>query len=391
MKAIRCLAILLVLALLVTGCTGRPADAPVDQTPEPTAERTVMVLAPEQRYRSIEYKIGLIMTAPNDLLHRVAQHGFLRTAENLEYRAKLYLGSDSSEADALVDQAIADGCVGLLVWANDAKLIAAAEKAKQAKIKTVIPFFNMGDADVDANLAADPADYAEEAVYIMVTTAQSRGRINGAVIIIGAQDAPDVAAALQNAVREQYPQYAVEVYQGYPPTDGMSTQEELADAFITQREDIAGIFCLAPGSGNIFADTCAAVEKRLKPAATPTPKSTPTPKKTTAPSLSPSPSEMPAETPAVPEIPSYKRNDCVIITLDCMQDNLNLVADGKITACIVRPFYDSTAQSTVVLDRLLRGIPTQTTVRLNAPVIRKSSVEKYQHIVREAADWFGVR
>ncbi len=76
--------------------------------------------------------------------------------------------------------------------------------------------------------------------------------------------------------------------------------------------------------------------------------------------------------------------------LDYTKENLNLVTSGKIYALIARPFYNSTAQSMMMLDSILHGNEVQEHIRLNAPVIRNKDSSKYSSIVSEVESWFGM-
>ena len=107
-------------------------------------------------------------------------------------------------------------------------------------------------------------------------------------------------------------------------------------------------------------------------------------------SASPTPSATPSPTPSAtgpsPTPDQSYRRYANILVLDYTPANVELVRRGVVTGMIARPFYDSAAQSMAVLDNLLRGLPTQTEVRLNTPIIRRDTVATYEGIIEEVVD-----
>lgn len=304
--------------------------------------------------------VGMLVDKSDSQLVQAAAHGFLRTAENLGYPAKLYDVKSDEEAEAALQQAIEDGCAGLLVWADTAQMQVVARKAEAAGIRTIVPYFET--QGVSANLAPDPDDFAGEAARIMCERIKEKGKDSGLIVITGAQSYPEIAQAFQSAIAQNYPQYAVESY--------ASATESGVSQYIEQHAALAGVLGLEAGSAKTWNDACNAITKKLKPAAT------------AAASAEPA-----SQSPEPNQDDSYKRT-AVIVALDYTQENLKLVQDGAIYALIARPYYDSAAQSMAVLDRLLRVLPTQTEVLLNAPIIRKNGLDKYLFIMSEVEQWF---
>lgn len=363
-------ALLACCALALSACGDKAASAPEEATVEPSpseAQPTATpkpAFTPDPHLNPASSLVGLVIADTNGLLSKIAAHGFLRTAENLGYSAKLYSAATSEEAAALVDRAIDDGCKGLLIWADSPAMQEAATKADAAGIPVVVPYCENGDANVDANLKPDVNDFAPEAARILCAQLESKGKTNGVIVVTGAAKEPAIADAFEAKIKADFSQYSV------VRLDGEPTEESITE-FVRKNGDLAGVLSLDESSGKLWSKVCANVQSELK-AAIKTPDSTPKP-------------DAPTPTPNN----SYKRS-AVVLVLDYTEAHLAWVRDGLVYGVIARPYYDSTAKSMAVLDRILRGIPTQTNVRLDAPVIRKNAVAKYVALALEVKEWFGV-
>ncbi len=366
------LAIVLSIATLSTGCskttdaaTGETATLTVDVTVSPTPTPTP-TFSPDPHLNPSQTLIGLVIANTDGLLTRMAEHGFLRTAENLGYPAKLYEADSSTAAATLVDQAIADGCRGLLIWADSPATQSAIGKAKSAGLEVVVPYYPTDDADADANLVPDPNDFAPEAARILCARLESQSKTSGLIVITGAEQEPAIADAFANKIASDYPQYTVTRFPGEPTAESIM-------AFVREHGDLAGVLALDPTSGKLWTKACESVQSELRAVI----KAKPTPSKTPKP-------DAPTPTPDT----SYRRS-AVVLVLDVTEAHLAWVRDGLVYGVIARPYYDSTAKSTAVLDRLMRGLPTQTEVRIDAPILRKNGVGKYIGIALEVKEWFG--
>lgn len=330
-------------ALPQTVDLGSEADEPL-----PTEEPEEAPVNPAQT------QVGIVMMDDGSLLRRCALHGFLRTAENLGYPAKLYTADSTAAAAARITEAVNDGCKGLLIWAEDSNMEGAVRQAVSAGITVVTPYYETDSIEgVGSNLAPEPADFCAEAARIMCEQAQSRGVETGVIALVREAGAhQDIVDAFTAAVAANYPQYTVSDI-ALSSTEEEST--EAARAFVKEHADIAGIWGLSPTSATAWYNGEIAAEKELK-------------------------AEKAENAKRVP----------VIMGLDYTKENLNLVTSGKIYALIARPFYNSTAQSMMMLDSILHGNEVQEHIRLNAPVIRNKDSSKYSSIVSEVESWFGM-
>lgn len=376
-----CMAVVLSLSVLSackSGSSGnlQPSSAQPDGSGA-TPKRTV-----DPNFDPSAYLIGLVIDEDEGIMSKVAAHGFLRTAENLGYPCKLYSAPTSAEAAVLVDQAIEDGCKGLLIWADSQEMIEGATRAKAAGIYTVVPYWPMAEGIADANLKVDPSDYAPEAARILCETIKKRGATEGTIFVTGADEFQPIVQYFEEKVKNDYPSYQVVAYEG-------ASDQASVNAFVLAHPEIIGVLALEEGSGLIWNNACNDVQAELLAAmATPTPAS----ESDDGTSAKSSPTATPTPTPTpepTPEDDSYKRYANILL-LDYTQENLRLVRRGVVTGLIGRPFYDSTAQSVAVLDRLMRGLPTQTEVMLNTPILRKDNVAKYEGIMEEVTEWFEI-
>lgn len=381
----RLLALVLALLVMFTACAPKPSNqATASPAPSQTPAPTEVLSSKEQinAFDPAKNIVGLIIDKQSEFSSRIAQHGFLRTAENLGYPAMLFAAEDSASAAARVDEAIAAGVKGLLIWADSAEMIAAVSKASAAGIKTVVPFYHLpASASIGSNLAMDYNDITSEAVRIIIAEIVSRNYKSGKMIMIrDAQTDYSLYSSFSSKFGTTYPEFEIVNW-----TMGATVEESLAAAavYLKENADVAGVLSFVPGAADVWAKAKKQVETELKPKTTPRP--TPKPKATPKPSGTPAPTPLPTPKPLDPT-----KRYITIIALGYSEENIKLVKDGVIFAFIAMPYFDSTAQSMMMLDRLMRGISAPAEVRLDAPLIRKSGVAKYESIVTEVKSWFGI-
>ena len=358
--------------ILLAGAAGCAQTASVDETasPEPTVEEAEPVLTPtpepeETPEATIEIKqaegyvnltgskpvIGFVVEDDGQLLTRCSMHGFLRTAENLSYPSRIYRYEAGSSATMLIDQAYADGCKGLIIWAESQELVSAANYASQRGMEVVIARAE-GDLSVSAEesgakavLSPNPDDYCAEAVRLMCETTISRGNTTGVIVVAREAGAhQDIVDACQRVLDASYPDF---VLQDMPLAATQEETEAQAKEFINNNRNIVGVLGLSPTSATAWYNGEVAAEKEYDFKVTP-----------------------------------------VIMGLDYTDENISLVANSKIYCLIARPYYTSAAQAMMVMDSLLHGVIVQEDVRVNAPMIRKKDIEKYSDIVSEVKEWF---
>ncbi len=364
------LAVVLLLAALF-GCSAPTANEGPKETPAPSGAG----LLPEETHESgnssgdslegpqpggkdpaeepQKQTIGLIVADDGTLLTRSAMHGFLRTAENLNCPSRMYTVSGGVSAVELVDRAIADGCAGLVVWADSQELANAAKYAKQKGLPVVASMAKGSAAsfsiDADSVLSADPADYCAEAARTMCETAISRGNKEGAIIIARQEGAEqDIVDAFQAAINASYPQYTLT---DAPIAATRAETEAAAKEYlkVESHRNVVGVFALSPTAATAWYNAEIAAEKQY----------------------------------------NFKINPA-IMALDYTDENLSLAGSSKILCLVARPYYTCAAQAAMVLDSILNGSDVQASIRVNAPIIRRKDIEKYASIVEEVKTWFGM-
>lgn len=384
MKLKHLLAWILTLTLLC-GCAApaakTPAASPDDAAESPALPEAALsteeepasdvqpqaLTAQEEEEAQTNPVLGFLIPDDESLQIRCAMHGFLRTAENLNAPARLYAIKAGEDASAAAQQALSDGCDGVLVWADSPELKQAAKTLSDAGVPVVVPYTAATVAETGARsiLAPDPADFCAEALRILCEETISRGNESGVIAIVREPGAhQDIFDAFSAAALETYPQFTLS---DQPLSGDAAADKETARAFIKEHADIAGIISLSPGGATAWYDGELLAEAELKKEITATP----------------------APVNGVKQKDPRKRTP-VIMGLDYTEENIALVQEGKIYALIARPFYTAAAQAAMALDSLLHGAAVQQTTRVNAPVIRKKDVDKYAGIVSEVKEWFGM-
>ena len=382
--AARCLCLLALCLLLgLAGCGGeknvRDRLQPGGSETLPAEGNASAKQTPDPNFDPAGQRIGLLIDESDGVLSKAAEHGFLRTAENLGYPAQVYAAASNQEAAALVDQAVADGCTGLLLWVNSDAMQAALAKARAAGVATVAAYYAVEEGSADANLVVDPSDYAPEAARILCETIEARGAATGTIFVTGAENHSTLLAYFQEKVEADYPQYQVSSYEG-------QNDQNSVNAFVLAHPEMVGVLALEPGSGLVWNEACNQVQAAIM-ASYATPAPSPQPQEEDGAEDGAEETPTPAPTP-IPTPSEEARRYANILLLDYTEQNLQLVRRGVVTGLIGRPFYDSTAQSMAALDRLLRGLPTQTDVVLKTPILRKKDIAKYEGIMEEVQEWF---
>lgn len=368
MKAKRLLALLsAMIFLLSAGCSNAPAQraepvAAAAQTPAPTPS-PVPTAQPrvQEVYNPSEHLIAMVMIGGGeDPLLRSAQHAFLQTAGSLGYPALLIAEQTNAAARSRLEEALEQGAEGVLIWADCPAAEQLVTLAREKGAKVVAPYA-VPSVEADAVLAPEPQDYMEEAARLMCEEATNRKLETGTILVVPGEGNEELVAAFTQAVSQNYPQFSVVTE---PLTeeknDALAEDATMLEQFIAATPNLAGMLALEPGSPQVVYDSEIKVEKALKAA-----------RKSSSDN-------------------SYKRVP-VIMALDYTDENLRMVESAKIFALIARPYFDSAAQGTAVLDRLLRGIVTQRDVRLNAPIVRKSGIAKYRSIMDDVKEWFELK
>lgn len=375
--------------IFLFGCT---APAAVEETPAPTNSEEAA--KPVVKVNVSNTLIGFIVPDSEELSLYTSKHGFLRTAENLGYPAKLYTAGMGQESVQAVEQAAADGCKGLLIWSPGNANADALKKAAELNLYAVVPYHSAEGEGVSSNVVADVLGYTEEVALGVAERMVERECKAGKILVYG-KNPSSAFEGFEQAIATYYPQYNV----GYftrTAQDEQAAIDELATHILWNR-DIKGMFCLDVDGASIArraTEQASSIFKRdgapekageqtgTQQSPAPTPQTSPIQSAPTASGLGPSATPVPEGLikSIVISIAGYGISD----------ENIALMQKNDIYAFVLEPYYEASAQSVMLLDRLLSGQSVPASVKLNMPIVRMASLDKYRLLYEQVQDWFGL-
>lgn len=376
----RFFAILLVLVLLLmVGCTAQEETAMpgASQTPEPDASDDTISEA-SGGFNAAQHLIGMVIADNGTLNVFHEMHGFLRTAENLGYAARLFNYTGVSPQRA-VEEAVAAGCEGLVIYdpSGNASKDAIAY-AKHNGLYVVSSYYS--NVNADASVVADQTEYLEEVARSIAERMSERNLKTGKILIYGhAGTAMDAAyAEFQKAIAQYYPGYTVVSFERRPVgTDAQEEIDSLAN-YIYFNRDIKGMFCI-DDDGSYLAVKAREQAQKIFKGAIPTPVPTP------------EPTPKPAGVTPVPVNENLLKEILIsVFGTGVTDENIELMEDNDIYAMISEPHYESAGQSAMLLDKLVRGQSVAAETRINIPIVRQDTLTKYQTVYEQVKEWFGL-
>lgn len=374
------------------GCAGNAAEQNESAPELEPAGATELPATPMRAFvYASEMLVGYIAPETADIAVRTSLHGFLRTAENLGYPAKLYYADMGAGAVSAVEQAAADGCAGLLIWNKDEKNQSAIQRAIALSLPVVVPYYEAEEQGVNANVVADYMGYAEEVALGVAERMVERECKAGKILVYGSNPLA-IYDVFTEAVKNYYPQYNVSYFIKSALTEEAAIEE--LSLHILENRDIKGLFCMDTDGANIAVRAREKAIKDFKDSSvqsnaksTPSVKATPTPTPTAgeAPSATPQPI-----TPQVTPIPEGLLKSIIISVAGygLSDDAVRLMRNNDIYAFVLEPYYEASAQSMLLLDRILRGESVPLRTRLNMPIVRMETLDKYLLIHEQVQKWF---
>ncbi len=370
--------------LCLNGCA-KPA------VEESAATPTATLYQPQVQTNAIDVTdtlLGFILPEPQqDIALCTAMHGFLRTAENLGYPAKVYPASIGMGSVTAVEQAVEDGCKGLLIWDPNNSNAKALEKAAELSIPAVVPYYDASGKGVSSCVVADLLGYTEEIALGLAERMVERECKAGKILVYGRE--PQAAYEKFTAsIAEYYPQYNV----GYFVRTGLDEQtaiDELAE-YILWNRDVKGLFCVDSDGAAIAVDAREKAQSRYKKEGAP--EASASQKPVTTPQASPSSSPagiLPSPGGATPVPAGLTKSILISVAgYGINEETISLMRSEDIYAFVLEPYYEASAQSLMLLDRILRGESVPASSRLNMPIVRKVALDKYVFIYEQVKDWF---
>ncbi|MBQ4611864.1 MAG: hypothetical protein IJB30_09025 [Clostridia bacterium] len=362
----RILPIIIVVLMLLTACRSNPAETVSEEhiAAEEAAE------APKAG--SGMRLMGFVVEDDGSMGTYMMMHGFLRTAENLGYPAKLYrIGSDASAA---VAEAREDGCGGLLIPGG---YTAAIAEAAQAGMYVVSPYYPCETDSADVNVVADGSEYIEELARGIAERMTERSLRSGRILVYG-YDPSVCFEEFDRAIEEYYPQFNTVTFIRTPGSGDEAAIEELAN-YILNNRDIKGLYASDVDSASIAVKARSRAISMFKEMEDDDEDDKPTPTPSLAPSAEPTPN------PGLLKQISITAFGCGL-----SDENLALFNDNDIYALCIEPYYEAAATAAMMLDRLFLGEETPATVTVNRPIAYGDTIDKYLAIYNEVKELFAL-
>lgn len=371
----RIAALLMALTMLATfGCANdkinnndQPAQAQVDELGQ-LAENSVSAADNEEKFPIL----GLIINDDGSDKARLTMFGFLRTAETLCYASKIFRAKPGAEAEAAVDAANAEGIAALMIFDPDGQNTAAVEKAAALGMKIVMPYYACSVSGITANVIADNEEYYDELARGLAARLEERSLKSGRILVYGS-NISQAYAAINSSIMQNYPQYIVCSFER-TAADEEGAIAELAD-FILNNRDIKGIYAAQADAAAIAVSARSLAQKRFKNEGAPTP----TPAAEAEAAATPAPAAT-ADSGYTPNPALLTQIMITVFACGLNADNYALFEDNDIYALCIEPYYEAAAQSTMIMDRIIRAESIADTAKVNRPIVYSDTVEKYSGI-----------
>ena len=324
MKKFKILALVLCLTMLVSlfaGCGG---------TTESTTEETP---GTEGEFNPADYPLGFNAVLKS---HPVVQQyiaGFLTKADELGYPAEVFSGEtvDPAEQATYCEAAINKGCKGMIIYWLDESSNALIKKAADAGIPVVSAHTKLDQEipGLSAWVACDPAVYGADAAKLIGDTIGGKGKV--------AVTQGSFTSAVENMAVEGFTNYMNE---NYPDIEVLPAEEESyeqaaaiakAESILQANSDLSAAFSVTGSGAAVWAK---AVE-------------------------------------------NTGRTEVQIVGLDYIEQNLDLIRDGKILGVVAQPCFEEHVMCVELLDKLLRGEEVEYANVIPAPVVTKENVDEY--------------
>ncbi|MDD3919897.1 MAG: hypothetical protein PHO41_01780 [Eubacteriales bacterium] len=365
----------------VFGCAAPVGEQAVQETPEAEPVQTPMPIVDRSVSSTL---VGFVIPDDGSMAQYTVMHGFLKTAENLGYPAKIYRAAFGAKAEEAVQQAKTDGCAGLLIWNPEDKNTAAITRAKELGLPTVLPYYGTQNEAANASVVTDLIGYTEEVARGVAERMVERECKAGKILVYGKQPTACYQAFV-TAINSYYPQYHVDYFVRTAVLPEAAV-DELANHILWNR-DIKGLFCTDEDGAAIAVKARVKAQREYKAngapeLATPNPKATPTPAPATPINAVPGATPVPAGL--------IKSITISVAGVGISDENIALMEENDIYAFVEEPYYEAGAQALMLLDRILNGETVPETTKLNMPIVRMDTLDKYRLIYQQVQDWFSL-
>lgn len=364
--------------LMLFGCSAEnaalPARGDAPQSGPPDIEKAD---TPSFAQKSPQL-IGYVIEDDSKSDTALSMHGFLHMAENLGYPAKLYRAKMGAEAEEAIELAEADQCKGLLIQNRDGINDAAVQKALNAGIKVIVPYDKCTLEGISANVMADEDEYIEEIAHGISARMNERKLKSGRILLYHSSPCDPLIQAFTDVMRSAYPQYQVSEFTR-SAVDEASAIAELSDYFLYNR-DVKGLYVIDEDLSVIAVKARTDAQTRFKADGAPSP--SPEPETTPLPGQTPSPTVAPGLLTQI---------SITIYAAGLNEENYALFSENDIYALCIEPYYEVSAQATMMLDKVLSGEPVSSQAKVNRPIVNAETIDKYSLIYNQAQELFGLQ
>lgn len=354
------LSALCALIIIIAGCQNAGEGGDFNETASPAP-----ISAPPEEVDNI---IGYVIGDDGDINSYMSMHGFLKTAENLGYPSRLFRFDEGESALSAVDEAIDEGCKGLVIQNANGENDDAVRAALSKDVFVVVPYDVCAVEGLNGNVAADNSEYIEELARGIAERMKERNLSAGRILVYGTDPAP-FAPEFERAVLSYYPQYSASVFRR-TKADENEAADELAQ-YLLHNRDVKGLYAIDADGAAISVLARKRAQDIFK-------------------TFKPEPSATPDANGNPPSLNDELLNkiSITIFGTNISEGNLKLFDSNDISALCIEPYYESAAQSVMMLDKLFKGETVAGTMRINRPIVRTDTVEKYAARYEQVKEWF---
>ena len=324
MKKLKLMSLVLCLCIVLVFFTGCGTGKANEETDEPVAEG---------EFNPADNPLGFNVVLKS---HPVVQQyiaGFLTKAGELGYPAEVFSGEtvDPAEQAKYCEAAINKGSKGMIIYWLDESSNALIKQAADAGIPVVSAHTKIDEQipGLSAWVACDPEIYGADAARLIGDTLGGTGKV---AVTQGSFTSAVENMAVQgfvNCMAQEYPDIVVldAEEESYEQAAAIAKAESLLQA----NADLAAAFSVTGSGAAVWAK---AVE-------------------------------------------NAGRTEVKIVGLDYIEQNLDLIRDGKILGVVAQPCFEEHVMCVELLDKLLRGEEVEYANVIPAPVVTAENVDEY--------------
>lgn len=375
----RVLSVFLIVALYISmlaGCADNTGVDPADGTPElPSTPVPTIEPAPVTAKTDL---IGFVVKDETTYATCTMMYGFLQTAAELGNPSMLLKYDDKNTTSMqAVQQGIDAGCKGMIILnpsgANDNTISFAKSNGL-----FVISAVDKDESEADVNVYVDSENHQFEMCNAALDrmTERSISKKGGRILIYGYDPTPLYEKCLET-VKEFYPQYGVLSFRR-TTTSREDAINELAEYLLTHR-GICSLVAIGEADAAVARDAREKIRKQVEN------------------------KNIPEEASAIEGVPNengytlpeistalYETPEITIFGNGFTDENIKLIEKNAIRGASIIPYYDIAVNCVMLMDRLLKGETLPSYAKVNRPIVRQDTLEKYMTVYGEVKELFNI-